>query len=72
MSITNLFFKIYRNLIFKLPPEVAHSLSLNIAEYLYKSFLKKMHGTANFQKGGIVEGGGTFFVCGEGGGNSKS
>ncbi len=42
MSITNLFFKIYRNLIFKLPPEVAHSLSLNIAEYLYKSFLKKI------------------------------
>ena len=38
MTSTNLLFKIYRSLMFKLPPEVAHSLTLNIAEYIYKSF----------------------------------
>ena len=45
MPSTNLLFKIYQSLIFKLPPEVAHSLTLNVAEYIYKSFLKKIIST---------------------------
>ena len=45
MPSTNLLFKIYQSLIFKLPPEAAHSLTLNVAEYIYKSFLKKIIST---------------------------
>jgi len=42
MEIKKIFFSIYKQLIFLLPPETAHSVTLSMAEKIYKSFLKNI------------------------------
>jgi dihydroorotate dehydrogenase len=45
MNLTKIFFSIYRRLIFLLPPEAAHIVSLSSAEIIYKSWLKDIFKT---------------------------
>ena len=47
MNLTKIFFSIYRRLIFLLPPEAAHIVSLSSAEIIYKSWLKDIFKTMN-------------------------
>ena len=42
MEIKKIFFSIYKQLIFLLPPETAHAVTLSMAEKIYKSFLKNI------------------------------
>ena len=42
MKITKSLFKLYRNTMFMLPAETAHSISLASAEFLYKSWIKNL------------------------------
>ena len=42
MKITKSLFKLYRNTMFMLPAETAHSISLSSAEFLYKSWIKNL------------------------------
>ncbi len=42
MKLSKSLFRLYRNTIFMLPAETAHSVSLASAEFLYKSWLKNM------------------------------
>ena len=45
MNLTKIFFSVYRRLIFLLPPEAAHIVSLSSAEIIYKSWLKDIFKT---------------------------
>ena len=49
MNLTKIFFSIYRRLIFLLPPEAAHTVSLSSAEIIYKSWLKDIFKTMPIQ-----------------------
>ena len=49
MNLTKIFFSIYRRLIFLLPPEAAHAVSLSSAEIIYKSWLKDIFKTMPIQ-----------------------
>jgi len=49
MNLTKIFFSIYRRLIFLLPPEAAHNVSLSSAEIIYKSWLKDIFKTVPIQ-----------------------
>ena len=40
MKISKTLFQLYKKIIFLLPPETAHTVSLNIAEFIYGSWLK--------------------------------
>ena len=42
MKLTKSLFNLYKNIIFMLPAETAHSVSLASAEFLYKSWIKNM------------------------------
>ena len=42
MKLSKTFFNLYKNLIFMLPAETAHTFTLNTAEFIYKSWLKNI------------------------------